>query len=143
MFNWSIKNVRHLLPSLTFKRKPWRSIFATNKIVKAISLFFVVLTIHLFFRLLSSPTCPVLEALGNKLSFEIAVGLNGRVWVCFYVQYCSLFSISLYLPHSLPILCSSHHLSLLALYFILGYVKCDLRTLYVQPLLFSFFFLSD
>jgi exosome complex component RRP40 len=33
------------------------------------------------FRLLSSPTCPVLEALGKKLSFEIAVGLNGRVWV--------------------------------------------------------------
>ncbi|KAI5569200.1 hypothetical protein BDE02_12G062400 [Populus trichocarpa] len=31
--------------------------------------------------LLSSPTCPVLEALGKKLSFEIAVGLNGRVWV--------------------------------------------------------------
>ncbi|RVW53112.1 putative exosome complex component rrp40 [Vitis vinifera] len=29
--------------------------------------------------LLSSPTCPVLEALGKKLSFEIAVGLNGRV----------------------------------------------------------------
>ncbi|KAF5734195.1 putative exosome complex component rrp40 [Tripterygium wilfordii] len=31
--------------------------------------------------LLSSPTCPVLEDLGKKLSFEIAVGLNGRVWV--------------------------------------------------------------
>ncbi|KAI9381255.1 hypothetical protein POPTR_015G075400v4 [Populus trichocarpa] len=31
--------------------------------------------------MLSSPTCPVLEALGKKLSFEIAVGLNGRVWV--------------------------------------------------------------
>ncbi|XP_020255619.1 putative exosome complex component rrp40 isoform X2 [Asparagus officinalis] len=31
--------------------------------------------------LLSSPTCPVLEALGKKLSFETAVGLNGRVWV--------------------------------------------------------------
>lgn len=31
--------------------------------------------------LLSSPTCPVLEALGKNLSFEIAVGLNGRVWV--------------------------------------------------------------
>ncbi|XP_050225652.1 uncharacterized protein LOC126675111 isoform X2 [Mercurialis annua] len=31
--------------------------------------------------LLSSPTCPVLEALGKKLSFEIAAGLNGRVWV--------------------------------------------------------------
>ncbi|XP_010447426.1 PREDICTED: putative exosome complex component rrp40 [Camelina sativa] len=31
--------------------------------------------------LLSSPTCPVIEALGKKLSFEIAVGLNGRVWV--------------------------------------------------------------
>ncbi|XP_068643204.1 uncharacterized protein [Aristolochia californica] len=29
----------------------------------------------------SSPTCPVLEALGKKLSFEIAVGMNGRVWV--------------------------------------------------------------
>ncbi|XP_059643499.1 uncharacterized protein LOC132285333 isoform X2 [Cornus florida] len=34
--------------------------------------------------LLSSPTCPVLEALGKKLSFEIAVGLNGRVWVCIF-----------------------------------------------------------
>ncbi|KAI4329530.1 hypothetical protein MLD38_027911 [Melastoma candidum] len=31
--------------------------------------------------LLSSPTCPVLEEFGKKLSFEIAVGLNGRVWV--------------------------------------------------------------
>ncbi|ERM95158.1 hypothetical protein AMTRI_Chr07g81730 [Amborella trichopoda] len=31
--------------------------------------------------LLSRPTCPVLDALGKKLSFEIAVGLNGRVWV--------------------------------------------------------------
>ncbi|GAV89936.1 LOW QUALITY PROTEIN: hypothetical protein CFOL_v3_33347, partial [Cephalotus follicularis] len=30
--------------------------------------------------LLSSPPCPVLEALGKKYS-EIAVGLNGRVWV--------------------------------------------------------------
>ncbi|KAL9284920.1 hypothetical protein ACSQ67_024706 [Phaseolus vulgaris] len=32
-------------------------------------------------RLLSSPTCPVLDASGKKISFEIAVGLNGRVWV--------------------------------------------------------------
>lgn len=31
--------------------------------------------------LLSSPTCPVLEILGKKFAFEIAVGLNGRVWV--------------------------------------------------------------
>ncbi|KAH9323183.1 hypothetical protein KI387_017822 [Taxus chinensis] len=31
--------------------------------------------------LLSTPTCPVLEELGKTLSFEIAVGLNGRVWV--------------------------------------------------------------
>ncbi|CAN1151193.1 Putative exosome complex component rrp40 [Linum perenne] len=31
--------------------------------------------------LLSSPTCPILETLGKKLPFEIAVGLNGRVWV--------------------------------------------------------------
>ncbi|KAM3714809.1 hypothetical protein ACJW31_01G362100 [Castanea mollissima] len=28
-----------------------------------------------------SPTCPVLDALGKKLSFDTAVGLNGRVWV--------------------------------------------------------------
>ncbi|KAK8511797.1 hypothetical protein V6N13_029387 [Hibiscus sabdariffa] len=32
-------------------------------------------------KLLSSPTCPVLESLCKKLCFEIAVGLNGRVWV--------------------------------------------------------------
>lgn len=32
-------------------------------------------------RLLSSPPCPVLEALGKSLSYEIAIGLNGRVWV--------------------------------------------------------------
>ncbi|XP_077253667.1 uncharacterized protein LOC143892715 [Tasmannia lanceolata] len=31
--------------------------------------------------LLSSPTCPALEELGKRLSFEIAIGLNGRVWV--------------------------------------------------------------
>ncbi|KAK4744362.1 hypothetical protein SAY87_010674 [Trapa incisa] len=31
--------------------------------------------------LLSSPTSPVLEEFGKKLSFEVAVGLNGRVWV--------------------------------------------------------------
>lgn len=31
--------------------------------------------------LLTRPTCPVLEALGKGLSFETAVGLNGRVWV--------------------------------------------------------------
>ncbi|EEE55123.1 hypothetical protein OsJ_02901 [Oryza sativa Japonica Group] len=36
--------------------------------------------------LLSSPTCPILEALGKKLSFEIAVGLNGRVWVEVWCQ---------------------------------------------------------
>ncbi|KAF9667857.1 hypothetical protein SADUNF_Sadunf15G0066900 [Salix dunnii] len=32
-------------------------------------------------RMLLSSTRPVLEALGKKLSFEIAGGLNGRVWV--------------------------------------------------------------
>ncbi|GFH13201.1 KH_dom_type_1 domain-containing protein [Haematococcus lacustris] len=32
-------------------------------------------------QLLSSPPAPVLQALGNSLQFEIAVGLNGRVWV--------------------------------------------------------------
>eukprot|EP00850_Spirogloea_muscicola_P001572 SM000006S19337 [mRNA] locus=s6:179779:182222:- [translate_table: standard] len=31
--------------------------------------------------LLSRPTCAVLAALGENMSFELAVGLNGRVWV--------------------------------------------------------------
>ncbi|CAI9108555.1 OLC1v1008185C1 [Oldenlandia corymbosa var. corymbosa] len=31
--------------------------------------------------LLSTPTCPILEGLGKRVSFEVAVGLNGRVWV--------------------------------------------------------------
>lgn len=44
----------------------------------------------LSFRLLSSPTCPVLEALGKQLSFEIAVGLNGRVWVWFLMPFLEL-----------------------------------------------------
>lgn len=46
---------------------------------------YLLLTVKIYLliscRLLSSPTCPVIEALGKKLSFEIAVGLNGRVWV--------------------------------------------------------------
>ncbi|KAG6426772.1 hypothetical protein SASPL_111006 [Salvia splendens] len=29
-------------------------------------------------RLLSSPTCPVLESLGKKIGFEISVSLNGK-----------------------------------------------------------------
>lgn len=33
-------------------------------------------------QLLASPAAPVLEALGAGLQFEVAVGLNGRVWVC-------------------------------------------------------------
>ncbi|KAG2441023.1 hypothetical protein HXX76_003876 [Chlamydomonas incerta] len=32
-------------------------------------------------QLLGSPTAPVLEALGSGLQFELAVGLNGRVWL--------------------------------------------------------------
>uniref|UniRef100_A0A7N2L3G5 K Homology domain-containing protein n=1 Tax=Quercus lobata TaxID=97700 RepID=A0A7N2L3G5_QUELO len=32
-------------------------------------------------RMLLSSPCPVLDALGKKLSFETAVGLNGRFWV--------------------------------------------------------------
>uniref|UniRef100_A0A7S0QLZ0 Ribosomal RNA-processing protein 40 n=1 Tax=Pyramimonas obovata TaxID=1411642 RepID=A0A7S0QLZ0_9CHLO len=31
--------------------------------------------------LLGNPPCPVLVALGSALSYEIAVGINGRVWV--------------------------------------------------------------
>lgn len=42
--------------------------------------------------LLSSPPFPVLEALGKKLSFEIAVGLNGRVWVIKNASSCFLQS---------------------------------------------------
>ena len=37
---------------------------------------------YVVYSLLSTPTCPILDTLGKKLSFEIAVGLNGRVWVC-------------------------------------------------------------
>jgi len=44
--------------------------------------------------LLSSPTCPVLEALGKKLSFEIAVGLNGRVWVNASSQSTAIFVLN-------------------------------------------------
>lgn len=50
--------------------------------------FFLFISYLLFFRLLSSPTCPVLEALGKTLSYEIAVGLNGRVWVSYYHSWC-------------------------------------------------------
>lgn len=32
-------------------------------------------------KLLSSPQCPLLAALGSHLQFELAVGQNGRVWV--------------------------------------------------------------
>eukprot|EP00798_Chlamydomonas_sp_ICE-L_P014322 gene14322-20307_t len=32
-------------------------------------------------RLLSNPQAPVLEALGASLQFELAVGMNGRVWL--------------------------------------------------------------
>lgn len=31
--------------------------------------------------LLAKPPCPVLATLGAKLKFELAVGLNGRLWV--------------------------------------------------------------
>ncbi|GMP62123.1 hypothetical protein CsSME_00024340 [Camellia sinensis var. sinensis] len=53
--------------------------------------------------LLSSPTCPVLEGLGKKLSFEIAVGLNGRVWPSQIINLppyflLFIFPFSLYLP---------------------------------------------
>eukprot|EP00238_Polyblepharides_amylifera_P006106 CAMPEP_0196573906 /NCGR_PEP_ID=MMETSP1081-20130531/3725_1 /TAXON_ID=36882 /ORGANISM="Pyramimonas amylifera, Strain CCMP720" /LENGTH=200 /DNA_ID=CAMNT_0041891759 /DNA_START=15 /DNA_END=614 /DNA_ORIENTATION=+ len=30
--------------------------------------------------LLSNPPCPILSVLGQELSYELAVGLNGRVW---------------------------------------------------------------
>ena len=32
-------------------------------------------------KLLSSPPAPVFEALGTSLQFELAAGVNGRVWV--------------------------------------------------------------
>ena len=32
-------------------------------------------------KLLSSPPCPMLAALGAFIKFELAVGQNGRVWV--------------------------------------------------------------
>ncbi len=32
-------------------------------------------------QLLAKPPAPVLQALGQALQFEVAVGLNGRVWI--------------------------------------------------------------
>lgn len=32
-------------------------------------------------QLLSSPTAPILTALGGKMDYEIAVGINGRFWI--------------------------------------------------------------
>ena len=32
-------------------------------------------------RLLASPPCPMLAALGAAVQFELAVGQNGRVWI--------------------------------------------------------------
>lgn len=32
-------------------------------------------------KLLASPTAPILAALGSKLEYEIAVGINGRLWI--------------------------------------------------------------
>jgi hypothetical protein len=67
--NWHVTNVRIIHLALR-----WVTI-----IVFLLDFEFLTLVSY---RLLSSPTCPVLEVLGKKLSFEIAVGLNGRVWVC-------------------------------------------------------------
>jgi hypothetical protein len=67
--NWHVTNVRIIHLALH-----WVTI-----IVFLLDFEFLTLVSY---RLLSSPTCPVLEVLGKKLSFEIAVGLNGRVWVC-------------------------------------------------------------
>ena len=36
---------------------------------------------HFSRTLLSRPPCPVLEALARHIQYEVAVGLNGRVWV--------------------------------------------------------------
>ena len=32
-------------------------------------------------KLLASPTAPVLAALGTHVQYEIAVGMNGRLWI--------------------------------------------------------------
>ena len=60
-------------------------------LVACYSLSYMFIFLYFFPRLLSSPTCPVLEGLGKKLAFEIAVGLNGRVWV--YKSVHSLFIV--------------------------------------------------
>jgi hypothetical protein len=66
VFNWSLKDVWNLINLL------FLSMHTFNK--SCYEMLCVVC------RLLSTPTCPVLDTLGKKLSFEIAVGLNGRVW---------------------------------------------------------------
>lgn len=55
------------------------------------------LTSHPVFRLLSSPRCPVLEALGKNISFETAIGLNGRVWVYFLMAFFNFIFVKIIL----------------------------------------------
>ena len=43
--------------------------------------FLTSVNTHFSRTLLSRPPCPVLEALARHLQYEVAVGLNGRVWV--------------------------------------------------------------
>ncbi len=43
--------------------------------------FLTSVNTHFSRTLLSRPPCPVLEALAKHIQYEVAVGLNGRVWV--------------------------------------------------------------
>ena len=43
--------------------------------------FLTSVNTHFSRTLLSRPPCPVLQALAKHMQYEVAVGLNGRVWV--------------------------------------------------------------
>ena len=43
--------------------------------------FLTSVNTHFSRTLLSRPPCPLLEALARHIQYEVAVGLNGRVWV--------------------------------------------------------------
>lgn len=67
----------------------------TTKKLLNFSVYVPWIDLTMSFRLRSSPTCPVLEELGKQISFEIAVGLNGRVWVRLFTSLSLLMIVAL------------------------------------------------
>lgn len=85
------------IPLLLLRISSWaKNIFSLSILIRNAEMNFKYSFLVFFFqcwddlfcfvtRLLRSPPCPILEAFGKKISFEVAVGLNGRVWVIYLV----------------------------------------------------------